>query len=120
MSNWPTWSRPILSRPFAQPEKGAVPLFYLATAKEVREKEDKFGGIYFNGCKLQLPSKNGRDLSKAKNLWDLSETAAKSYLIDAERWIDKKWPQKTAIVVWSSDARCKVQGVSDSALPEIK
>ena len=70
-----------MSRIFGPPEKGAIPVLYLATAKEVRDGKEKFGGGYFDvACQVQMPSKAAQDLEMAKNLWGLSEKAVEGYL----------------------------------------
>jgi hypothetical protein len=81
MSVWPAWMRPIMSRIFAPPETGAVPVLYLASAKEVREGRESLKGGYFDAkCQRQMPSKFGQDPIKARNLWVLSEKAVEGYL----------------------------------------
>jgi hypothetical protein len=84
MSVWPAWLRPIMSRIFAPPEKGALPVLYLATAKEVSDGKETMKGGYFNvGCQLQMPSKAAQDAVKARSLWELSEKAVEGYLSGA-------------------------------------
>lgn len=69
-----------MSRIFAPPEKGGVPLLYLATAKDVRDKK-KLKGEYSNaGCQIQMLSKFGQDSVKVRNSWELSEKAVEGHL----------------------------------------
>jgi len=51
------------------PAQGAKTTIYLASSPDV----EGISGKYFSNCKVAKPSKEGRDDSVAKRLWDLSE-----------------------------------------------
>ncbi|KAF2814348.1 NAD(P)-binding protein [Mytilinidion resinicola] len=81
MSVWPAWMRPIMSRIFAPPAKGALTGLFVAAAPEVKREAARYKGKYFNEkARLEKPSKLAQDPQLARNLWELSEEALESFV----------------------------------------
>ncbi|KZV69594.1 NAD(P)-binding protein [Peniophora sp. CONT] len=68
---WLAW----LTRAFAMtPEQGAYTTLFAATAPEVREEREKYGGKYLVPFgKVQRPKKGARGEKKARILWEATE-----------------------------------------------
>ena len=81
MSVFPPFLRPILSRLFLAPRKGAIPVIYLATEPDIRRNPDKYKALYYDwNCKPATPSAAAQDPQLARNLWEISMLAVADWV----------------------------------------
>jgi NAD(P)-dependent dehydrogenase (short-subunit alcohol dehydrogenase family) len=83
MSVWPIFLRPVMSRLFAPPATGALPVLLLAAGSDMLIEREKNKAVYMESkCKVGQPSQLARNVELSENLWKLSKKALAKWIED--------------------------------------